>query len=411
MVKDLYRQGLSISEIARRTGHDRKTVRAVLKGPVRAAPRPRQPRARKLDPYAPYLEKRLGEGVLNAQKLYQEIAAQGYRGKERAVRAFVHPHREAARPQATLRYETEPGQQAQVDWGTFGAIEHGGQRRRLYAFVMTLGWSRAMFLEFTVAADTVRWLRCHVHAFHYFGGVPREVLHDNLKTAVLSRPADGAIHWHPRYLDLADYYGFRPRACQPYRPQTKGKVESSIRYVRGNFWSGLVFRDLADLNRQARHWLETVANCRVHGTTREVPWERLPAEGLQSLAGKPDFDTSRISYRHSSRDCLVSYGGNYYSVPATHARQALLLRETEQGEVHIFTLQGQPLARHRLVPGRHQRVVVTDHFEDLSLARRPARRPGAVQLRLATPFNLTPGAPEVEVRPLDQYEQWLEAGV
>lgn len=174
-------------------------------------------------------------GGMECRTLYTEIKLRGYTGSETQVRAWVHPLREARLSQATVRFETEPGQQAQVDWGHFGTIHHQGRQKRLHAFVMTFGWSRAMYLEFTTATDEAAFLRCHLHAFRYFGGVPREVVHDNLKTAVLARDGTGAIHWNPRYLDLAHCYGFSPRACQPYRAQTKGKVESGIKYVRGNF--------------------------------------------------------------------------------------------------------------------------------------------------------------------------------
>jgi len=410
MIKDLAKQGISVSEIARRTGRDRKTVRNVINGPLVPTKKKRKRQARKIDPYVVYLEERIEQGVLNAQKLYQEIVVQGYPGQARAVRAFVQPYREARRVQATVRFETEPGRQAQVDWGHFGLIEHAGRQRRLYAFVMTLGWSRAMYVEFTVSADMAWWLRCQVHAFHYFNGMPMEILHDNLKTAVLSRTRDGRVHWHPRYLDFASYYGFRPQACQPYRAQTKGKVESGVKYVRRNFWPGLVYSDLADLNRQVLHWLDSVANVRIHGTTREVPIERLVKEDLQPLTSKADYDTSRISYRRSSKDCLVSYESNFYSVPFAYARQRLMLKETEAGQLFIFTLEGNEVARHYLALGRHQRVVVASHYDGLPMTTDRRRQVGARQRPTQAPFTLAPDAPRVEVRPLGQYEQWLEVG-
>lgn len=409
MIRDLHRQGVSISEISRQTGRDRKTVRAVIAGGLLPEPKPRKRRASKLDPFVPYLEQRIARGVLNAQKLYVELKERGYTGHARTVQRFVQPYREARQQEATLRFETAPGQQAQVDWGSFGTIIHEGRKRRLYAFVMTLGWSRATYVEFTVTTDAETWLRCHLHAFHYFGGLPREVLHDNLKTAVLSRSRDGRIHWNPRYLDFADYYGFTPRPCRPYRAQTKGKVESGVKYVRCHFWLGCEFSDLTDLNRQVCHWVDTVANLRIHGTTCEVPFARLPQENLQPLAGKPDYDTSRISYRRSSKDCLVSYAGNFYSVPFRHARQRLMVKETETGEVLILTLDGREVARHRLVAGRHQRVVVADHYAGLPLVTRQRQPVGGVQRLRTVEVPLAAGAPQVEQRPLAFYEQWLEA--
>jgi transposase len=406
MMKELYKKGISISELARQSGHDRKTIRAIVNGPLSVQTKERRAKGRKLDPYRAYLERRIGEGVLNAQKLYQELLSQGYTGKARSVRRYVEPWRAARQRQATVRFETEPGQQAQVDWGSFGTIEHEGRQRRLYGFVMTLGWSRMLYLEFTVSADLAWWLRCHIHAFHYFGGVPREMLHDNLKTAVLAHGTDGVVHWQPRYLDFAHYYGFTPRACQPYRAQTKGKVESGVRYVRGNFWLGLHFSDLADLNEQRWQWLNSVANVRVHGTTQAIPVARLPLEGLQSLAGKADYDTSLISYRRSTKDCLVSYQGNYYSIPAAYAQQQLLLKENEQGELFVLTLDGCELARHRLAVTHQQRIVLPSHYAGLTLRPTP---PPSSPVRQQPRLPLTVAGPAVEIRPLQVYEQWLEA--
>lgn len=261
MIKDLYRAGVSVSDIARRTGHDRKTVRRSIAAPVLPAQPPtRAPRPCKIDPYVPYLQQRLALGVFNARKLFAELQQRGYPGRESQVRAWVQVRRPPTVPTATLRFETAPGEQAQCDWGHFGAIRAAGVQRRLYGFIMTLGFSRVMYLEFTLSLDMAWWLRCHQHAFAYFGGVPRTVLHDNLKSAVLGRDPDGTIRWNPRYLDFAAHVGFTPRACAPYRPQTKGKVENGVGYVRRNFWVGLEFRDLADLNGQSVAWLDGTAN-------------------------------------------------------------------------------------------------------------------------------------------------------
>jgi transposase len=408
VIHDLYRKGVSISAIARQTGHDRKTVRSLLHQPIVPAVRPVIARPRKIDPYIPYLEQRIADGVLNARKLCHELQVRGYPGRETQVRMFLKPYRHARQARATVRFETAPGEQAQVDWGPFGFIEHQGRRRPLYAFVMTLGWSRAMYLEFTVSADSAWFLRCHLHAFHYFGGVPQQMLHDNLKTAVVARDADGTIHWHPPYLDFAHYYGFTPRPCQPYRAQTKGKVESGVKYVRGNFWVGLTFTDLTDLNAQARSWLDSVANLRVHGTTGIPPFTRLGDEGLRSLVGTPDYDTSVVGYRYSSADCFVSYDGNHYSVPVAVVHQRLLVRETEHEELIINSADGGELARHRLVSGANQRVIVSAHYAAIATRTRPTVRSAAIQRLAAVPItDLLPDAPAVEVRSLHEYDRLI----
>lgn len=169
VVRELYGKGVSISEIARLTGHDRKTVRAAPSQPLLPAPRPARPRrVSKLAPYVPDLERRLADGVYNAHKLDLEIAGQGYAGKETLVRTLVQPFRAARRAPATVRFETEPGDQARVDWAYFGTIEHRGRTHRLYAFVMTPCWSRALYLELTTSLESRWFLNCHHHAFHYF---------------------------------------------------------------------------------------------------------------------------------------------------------------------------------------------------------------------------------------------------
>jgi transposase len=409
MIRDMHRRGLSISEIARRMGHDRKTVRRAINGTLEPAPKARRRKKRKIDPYVSYLLKRIGVGVLNARKLYQEIRELGYQGKESQVRSFVQPYRPRRQSVATVRFETEPGEQAQVDWAYFGYITHHGKRRRLYAFVMTLGWSRAMYVEFTLSTSMASWLRCHVHAFHYFGGVVEVILHDNAKTAVVSRSRDGVVRWNPRYLDFAEYYGFTPRACQPYRAQTKGKVERSVAYIRGNFWLGLEFVDLADLNRQAVRWLNSIANVRIHGTTGEVPFERLPKEGLTVIHDRPDYDTSIITYLRCSRDCLISYGGNFYSVPSEYAEERVIVKATEGGEVLVLDEDGEIIAWHTLSAGSNQRVVVPRHYEGVPFS--PARSRPAAARQVAVP-NLSPApwpdAPLVEARPLGIYEDLVE---
>lgn len=406
---DMYRKGISISEIARQTGRDRKTIRkAVTESKAarkRKAPH-RKKSERKLSAYEGYLKQRMADGVYNTRKLFREIRERGYTGGLTQVILYVQPYRPQHAEKAVMRFETEPGQQAQVDWASFGTIEYEGRQRPLYVFIMTLCWSRAVYVEFTVSGTTDWFIRCHQHAFEYFGGVPQEVLHDNLKNAVISRDGQGRIIWNERYLDFALYSGFRPHACRPYRAQTKGKVERGVGYVRQNFWCGLHFTDLDDLNRQAREWMNGVANPRVHGTTGEVPFVRLAHENLQALPGQR-FDVSIKAERYASRDCLVSYDGNFYSVPAAWAQKMLLVKETEERHLIILNGLGEVVAQHPKLPGRHHRAIIAAHYAGLPLVARQGRPAQAIQT-LPVP-GIEPGdAPQVEVRPLSVYGQLSE---
>ena len=408
MIREMYRKGVSISEIARRTGRDRKTIRQAVNAPNLLPPKtPRQVKACKIDPYAPYLEQRIAEGVLNARKLYGEILAQGYPGKESKVREFVHERRPDKEPIGSVRFETAPGEQGQVDWGYFGFITHHGRTYRLYAFVMTLGWSRACYVRFTICSDTTWFIRCHLHAFAYLGGVPKRLLYDNLKSVVLWRDAEDVVHWNPRFLDFADVAGFAPQACKPYRPQTKGKVENGVKYVRGNFWPGLHFRDLEDLNAQALAWINTIANPRVHGTTGEVPFTRLRSEGLQPADKALTYDTSVLLTRRSSKDCFISYGGNLYSLPAAYARKTLQVKITEAEELVICSEVGHELACHRVLLGRQERSVQADHYCGLSTPVSHVEQAPAVQEVAQGSPSMFWDAPVVEVRSLSVYDRLL----
>ena len=210
--------------------------------------------------------------------LLREIRGMGYEGSYSTVADYVRPRRRRRQPQATVRFETAAGEQAQVDWGSFSYVDEKGRKRQMWAFVMVLGWSRAIYVEFVRRADTASFIQCHVNVFEYFGGVPRRCLYDNAKVVTLGRDEEGRTEWNRRMLDFALRLGFELRLCQPYRAQTKGKVESGVKYVRGNLWPSLRFTDDADLNRQALQWCDSVANRRTHGTTGRPPAEMLAAE-------------------------------------------------------------------------------------------------------------------------------------
>ncbi len=398
-IQELKRQGLSICAISSLTGFDRKTVRRYLAGGGETPHYgPRAPRPSKLDPFKPYLEGRLQAGVWNAQVLLRELRERGYDGGVTVLKDYLQPQRQAAREVAVRRFETPPGQQAQVDWGELGHLEGpDGSRQTLSGFVFTLGHSRAIFADVATDQTLGTLLTLHEAAFAALGGVPREILYDRMKTVVLGTDARGEVQWQPLFQDFARYWGFTPRLCRAYRPQTKGKVERGVGYVKGNFLCGRTATSLGDLRQQLWQWTGEVANRRVHGTTHQVvaeAWER-ERPHLQPLAGRLPFPHRPELSRRVSRDAYVSYAGNRYSVPWAAAGQEVWVHEAG-GQLEIRR-DGERLAVHPLCLGQHQIATVPAHHAGLPTAD-PIRPGGKGRLEILL------GAPEVEVRSLAVYE-------
>jgi len=285
-IRVLRRQGWSIRAIARETGLSRVTVRRYLEDPG-AATRygPREPRPTKLGPYGEYLLARVEAARpawIPAVVLLREIQERGYSGGISQLRAYLAPYK-SGEPEPVVRFETQPGEQMQAD---FTYVRRG--RYPLLAFVATLGYSRATYVRFTAGEDTKTLCACLREALIYFGGVPAHVLLDNPKTVVIERDfyGEGQHRFNRELLALAEEFGFRARLCRPYRAKTKGKVERFNGYLKGSFLvplaatlkqSGLKL-DLTAANAHIGPWLQSVANARVHGTTGEVPNERLQLE-------------------------------------------------------------------------------------------------------------------------------------
>ena len=402
-ILDLSRQGMSVSEIARRTGRARPTVRHQLR---QGGPRPRKrrnPPPSSLEPYRSFLLSRLREGVKSGCRLFREVQALGFGGGLRTLQRFLKPYRAALGEVATVRFETPPGRQAQADWGSFGVIEFEGRRHRLSCFVCTLGYSRVLYGEFTVSQKLPTLEQCLLNGFTYVGGVPEEVLFDNMKAVVLGR--EGAtVRFNPGFLDFARYCDFTPRACRPYRAQTKGKVEAGVKYIRRHFFAGARFTSLEDLNRQLRIWLDEVANVRVHGTTGEIPWRRLTEEPLRPLPERP-YAVVPAVLRQVGRDCFVTYRSSRYSVPLEYCRRAVVVQEA--GDEVVISCEGVPVARHRLLEERFRVSIDPEHLRDLR-ARRD--RQLLVEGDLVWQGGLGSGAlrldePLVERRPLAVYDE------
>ena len=225
MIRNLKSKGLSVTQIAKEVGMTRKTVRKWLLHNGTPAYKKRQPKASKLEPYKSYLLERIKEGCVNAVILYDEIAEQGYKGKFTILRDFMKKHREKATPMASIRYETPPGKQGQVDWGEFLLQQADGKHKKIFAFIMILGYSRNYYLEFTEDSKFDTLIGCHERAFAYFGGVPETILYDNMKTVVAHTHKSGIDKWNQRFLKFAEHQNFTPVRHRPYWPRSKGKVE------------------------------------------------------------------------------------------------------------------------------------------------------------------------------------------
>ena len=296
LLRHYLEQGLSKTEIARTLKVSRRTVyhwintgqldRDLDSGPVRYAARP--PVARKTDRYRGIIQVRLAEyPQLSATRLYEEVQAAGYTGGYSQVKEYVREVRPQPPPDPVVRFETPAGLQGQVDFAEFRLP--WGKR---FALVVVLGYSRLLWLQFYSRQTMAVLMSGLEEAFAFFGGVPRELLFDQLKAVIINdqRPDGGKVLENAEFMRFAAHWAFRIRACRPYRAKTKGKVERPISYVRQNFFYAREFLNDADLNQQAMSWAMHRANARLHRTTREVPqvrFERDEQAALQSRALAP----------------------------------------------------------------------------------------------------------------------------
>lgn len=392
-------RGESLSGIARAYGLDRKTVRSWSR---RGAYQSRVLRAALsvLDPFRAWLERRAPEVHFNASVLHRELKAQGFRGSAVIVRRAVRPLRAAVPRTATVRFETGPGEQAQVDFGQV-RVWIADVLIAVQIFVMTLGYSRRCFAVAFPRQRLRDWFAGHELAFHHFGGVTDTIVVDNARAMVLQHTRE-AITWHPTYADFAGYYGFRPWACAPYRPQTKGKVESGVKYVARNALAGKHFHSWGHLNAWLTEWCLTVADHRVHGTTHEVPIARFATEALTALDGRPPYAWAHVRERRVANDALVSIDGSRYSVPAQLIGTTVTVRERASDfTIHAGEVEVARHARH----ARHHVIMNPDHYAGLL---RVDRTPLALQPPQHDPRYADRGV--VTTRDLLVYEQYAEIG-
>ncbi len=329
MIRILKNQGISNSEIARQLNIDVKTVRSYLK-----LNEPKKYQREKsdsvLDNYKKYLDGRLLKYNLTSKKLFHEILKQGYKGKYGIVNRYVKLLKDAHRAKAVLMFETMPGQQAQVDWGYFGKFYDQKLQKeiRLCCFVMILGYSRTKFIHFFDGDNTNNFLLGHNKAFEYFGGYPREILYDNLKSVVIKRAFRAKdSDFNKTFLEFSGFYGFNPILARPYKPNTKGKVENSVKYVRTSFFEGEEFNSLDEINKESLNWLNKV-NTEIHSTTKVKPFDRLKQEGLSPVHNRM-FDLSTVFYRKVFIDSHFNFLNKKYSVPYEYVNKEVSIKFNE----------------------------------------------------------------------------------
>jgi transposase len=324
-----------------------------------------------LDPYLEFVRQTLDQHPgLRATRLHQMIRDRGYTGSVEQLRRTVARLR-PRRTEAFLRLQTFPAEQAQADWAHFGHVVVGRARRPLSCFVITLSWSRALYLEFFFDQMMDNFLRGHVHAFESFSGVPRVILYDNLRSAVLERRGD-QIHFNPRLLELAAHYHFVPRPCQVRAGNQKGRVERAIRYVRDSFWAGRAFTTLEECNRQALEWRDRVAHRRPWPSDHTRAVELAFTEEQRRLLSLPlhPFPGDRLVDVRSAKTIYVRFDLNDYSIPPTAVGRPLTLAASAT-EVRILDGQAE-IARHRRSYDRQQFVLDPAHQEALLQVKRKA---------------------------------------
>lgn len=361
-ITQLKRDGHSIRHIARVTGLSRNTVRKVLRDehPMRIQ---KTARSSKLDPYKAYLKERFEEYGLSAVRLIEEIRPMGYEGSVETVRRYLKSLRGVQEKQAklTVRFETPPGKQAQADWTYCGKHRApDGTLISVYAFAMVLAFSRMMFVRFTTSMKTGILIDCHRGAFAFFGGVPDQILYDNMKQV---RIATNQLN--EQMVDFARHCGFGIKTHKPYRARTKGKIERPMDYVKGNFLTGREFASIDELNARGIHWLERTANVRVHGTTKRRPVD-LFEEDCKAMA-----DFSVIAPYHFvdpvprvvNFESMIHFQDSTYSVPPIHAGNSVMVN-ADAGQITVMA-GDTIIAEHHQAERPGQCIVDREHIQEV----------------------------------------------
>lgn len=364
-IRNEKKNGLSYTELARKYSIDRRTVKKYCQSDTKPTYNIKNKREKIINKYKDFIDALLNEAPYSAVLIKEKIEEHfkvtiGYT----TVQEYIKKVNDERIKTATVRFETIPGLQAQVDWGFFEnyhIVDENGEIKKLYCFLMILGYSRMRYIEFVTDMSTSTLIKCHLNAFKYFGGYPNEILYDNMKQVVIKRllkQKDSTLN--QEFEDFAGFFGFKPVLCKPYRGQTKGKVERTVRYVRENFMIGRKFEGLEDLNNQALSWCEKV-NSKVHSTTNEIPKVRLQLEHLNQV--KRIYLIDKTFVRKVQKDCLISFENNKYSVPSNFVGRNVVV--TKIGSILNVYCNSEKIASHPISIEKNKMIINPNHYKSL----------------------------------------------
>ena len=342
-IETLWKQGKNKSEIERITGHSWKTVSKRVEHLKQGKKVEKQPHPKLLDVYKEDVIKLMEEN-LTRLRIFEKLQKLGSKACYSTVNNYISHLKK--NENITIRFHTAPGEEAQVDFGYAGYTKDtSGKKRKTWVFDMVLSYSRQSYYEKVYDQKVETFIQCHINAFNYFNGVPKYVKIDNLKSAILNASFYEVVYQN-LYKSFADYYHFSPLPCRVRQPQEKGKVESGIKYVKRNFFSGRDFKDSDDLDYRLKRWLDNTCNKRIHGTTKRVPYELFDEEEKKKLLPVPtnDFLMPEVSMRKVQNDCHVYFGHNYYSVPYKHVGENVEVKAT--AKIVKFYFNDSLLAAH-----------------------------------------------------------------
>lgn len=409
----LYRKGLKKRAIARKLGVSRNTVDRYIENPEIAF-EPPAPRNRKslVDPFNDNIKAWIEEdNDYTAAWIYDRLTNMGFIGSYEIVKRRVQNFKENYHKVAYMRFETEPGYQAQVDFGEFQILKPDGNVTKLYLFAMILGYSRKMYAELIERCDLPTFLDCHIHAFEYFGGVPEQILYDRMKNVYIGKIA-GKKKFNGSLVGFALHYNFKPEVAPAYAAWVKGKIERPYSFIREGFWRGYGFICMETTNLDLWSWLSRKDE-RIHGTTHEKVTERFFREKphLNMLPSQP-FDTSYRIYRKAYKDCTVRFEGNSYVVPHTLVGHQIILRVKDK-ILRIFS-NDYLVVTYDIPEGKGHLVQDKRFYEALKKDREMNRRKYKTGRRMKgrAKYTISPSKPQyemdVQVRPLFIYDQLIE---